>query len=252
MPDKRFVCLLLVALEVCLVPRCFSADRDPVPPHNDPVFIKKLLEAHNWLRSRAHPPASNMLDMSWDKRLANLASMWLERCILKPNAYIVPPKKPHPLFKSIGEIRWVREGYADEDPIKEWQLEEQNYHLTTNTCDRKCSSYTQVMWADTYKVGCAARRCKGIEGYEGGSGVIFLCHYGPKGNIPGKRPYLKGEACSKCPDEECVENLCRNEDRAKEIAGEEWLPFSSSAFSFHLYCTTSAVFGQLLAIEFWN
>ncbi|XP_030070381.1 cysteine-rich secretory protein LCCL domain-containing 2 isoform X2 [Microcaecilia unicolor] len=172
MPDKRFVCLLLVALEVCLVPRCFSADRDPVPPHNDPVFIKKLLEAHNWLRSRAHPPASNMLDM--------------------------------------------------------------------------------VMWADTYKVGCAARRCKGIEGYEGGSGVIFLCHYGPKGNIPGKRPYLKGEACSKCPDEECVENLCRNEDRAKEIAGEEWLPFSSSAFSFHLYCTTSAVFGQLLAIEFWN
>uniref|UniRef100_A0A5K3F9T2 Tnp_DDE_dom domain-containing protein n=1 Tax=Mesocestoides corti TaxID=53468 RepID=A0A5K3F9T2_MESCO len=37
----------------------------------------------------------------------------------------------------------------------------------------------------------------------------MACQYKPAGNVPGKRPYLPGRACSKCPQaSECRLNQC--------------------------------------------
>ncbi|XP_029453014.1 GLIPR1-like protein 1 [Rhinatrema bivittatum] len=247
MQNKQFLCLLAI-VEVSLVHRCFSGV-DPVPHYTDPSFIAKMLDQHNWYRARAQPYASNMLYMSWDKRLAKLASIWVEECIFRPNAHIKDPEMAHPEFKSIGEIFWVGQGYAKINPVAAWHSQEAFYDLTTNTCTKNCDHYRQLMWADSYKLGCAAHWCPGIEAYEvGKTGIIYVCHYGPKGNIRGRKPFIEGEACSLCKNEKCLENMCRNEERDKVKDNEDWSPSSGPGLSYDLQCITISVFGPLLML----
>ena len=51
--------------------------------------------------------------------------------------------------------------------------------------------YTQMVWANTYALGCAA----GIYG----NNYLFVCVYGPVGNTLGKSVYKRGAAGSACP-----------------------------------------------------
>jgi len=41
----------------------------------------------------------------------------------------------------------------------------------------QCGHYTQIIWADTQKVGCAYHNCN-----KGNEGAFFVCHYWPPGN----------------------------------------------------------------------
>uniref|UniRef100_A0A8C5LDT5 SCP domain-containing protein n=1 Tax=Jaculus jaculus TaxID=51337 RepID=A0A8C5LDT5_JACJA len=57
-----------------------------------------------------------------------------------------------------------------------------------------------VVWADSYKVGCAVQFCPNV--------AHFICNYGPGGNYP-TWPYSRGATCSACPkDDKCLNNLC--------------------------------------------
>ncbi len=64
--------------------------------------------------------------------------------------------------------------------------EKQYYHHDTNSCDsgRVCGHYTQVVWRNTTKVGCAVYTCAGLQ-----YGATVVCNYGPGGNTSGRRPY---------------------------------------------------------------
>ena len=76
--------------------------------------------------------------------------------------------------------------------------ERENYHG-----DRGCSGpvghYTQVLWSNTYKVGC---------GFTPAAGTV--CNYSPGGNFPGQLPFSIGPACSACPASHpfCSNGLC--------------------------------------------
>ncbi|KAI7979322.1 hypothetical protein LOK49_Contig397G00006 [Camellia lanceoleosa] len=48
-----------------------------------------------------------------------------------------------------------------------------------------CGHYTQVVWADTQKVGCASATCN----HE--LGILFICSYDPTGNYPNVNPLKK-------------------------------------------------------------
>ena len=64
-----------------------------------------------------------------------------------------------------------------------------NYDYASNTClTSDCALYTQVVWRDTQKLGCAVQRCPEF----GGTLLDFdllVCNYSPGGNLPGQRPY---------------------------------------------------------------
>ena len=65
--------------------------------------------------------------------------------------------------------------------------------------------FTQVIWAETYKVGC------GFIIYQEGKWYkrLYSCNYGHGGNMAKAAIYLKGEPCSKCPsDTTCEDSLC--------------------------------------------
>jgi Cysteine-rich secretory protein family len=55
--------------------------------------------------------------------------------------------------------------------------------------------YTQVVWAESYTVGCGRVSFK-----ESMDTNLYVCNYGPGGNIAPGSLYLTGEPASKCPE----------------------------------------------------
>nr|KAF6452418.1 GLIPR1 like 1 [Molossus molossus] len=84
-----------------------------------------------------------------------------------------------------------------------------------------------VIWANSYKVGCAINICPDLGGTET---AIFICDYGPPGNYERTPPYTKGVPCSKCGKEDSCENkLCRNKERDTLIEYPNWNPHGKAA-----------------------
>nr|CAH7765809.1 unnamed protein product [Callosobruchus chinensis] len=61
------------------------------------------------------------------------------------------------------------------------------------------AQYTQLVWAETYQIGCARIVFQGPESPSVSYREHFVCNYGPSGNIPGHPVYRIGEPCSQCP-----------------------------------------------------
>ena len=64
--------------------------------------------------------------------------------------------------------------------------------------------YTQMMWADSYLVGCAVIQYKELIQYNEWYTTLNVCNYGPTGNFNKGPVYATGtetEAASACPTE---------------------------------------------------
>ncbi|PIN16202.1 Defense-related protein containing SCP domain [Handroanthus impetiginosus] len=64
-----------------------------------------------------------------------------------------------------------------------WVAEKRNYNYNSNSCfGGECLHYTQVVWRNSVRLGCARARCN--------NGLWFIsCNYAPPGNVVGQRPY---------------------------------------------------------------
>ncbi|KAJ9689553.1 hypothetical protein PVL29_014972 [Vitis rotundifolia] len=70
------------------------------------------------------------------------------------------------------------------DAVRAWADEEKYYNYAANTCEvgEICGHYTQIVWRNTRRIGCARVVCD--------SGDVFMtCNYDPVGNYIGQRPY---------------------------------------------------------------
>ncbi|XP_073718538.1 glioma pathogenesis-related protein 1-like isoform X2 [Misgurnus anguillicaudatus] len=129
----------------------------------DPAFIDECVKEHNRHRANVNPPASNMRYMTWDEGLARSAQAWARNCVLQVNpASLNQPGRMHPIFTDVGENLLARAPYINnfkvQSAIKSWMKQDQHYNYDSNECSKVCRHYLQVVWADTYKVGCAAHR----------------------------------------------------------------------------------------------
>ncbi|XP_026769747.2 glioma pathogenesis-related protein 1b isoform X3 [Pangasianodon hypophthalmus] len=220
-----------------------------LPDISEPEFIRRCVQAHNVHRSRAQPPAANMRSMSWDDSLARGARSWARHCRASHNPVLKQEGKAHPAFRHVGENIWLGAPYSAftvESAVNSWNKEGADYTLANNSCARLCGHYTQLMWATSYKVGCAVHVCsRGIENFsKHPESTIFVCNYGDAGNVFGFTPYIVGLACSKCGMEKCRDKLCRY----------DWVPGwdlgpSGSAQAISDWLNGSKL--QLLAGSFW-
>lgn len=73
-------------------------------------------------------------------------------------------------------------------------------NLTCLRYSHELGHYTQLVWAETNRVGC------GFTSYSTDNRRInyYVCNYGPAGNFAGKEVYKMGPACSQCP----VQSVC--------------------------------------------
>jgi len=69
------------------------------------------------------------------------------------------------------------------EAVKLWVDEKPNYDYSSNSCvGGECLHYTQVVWRNTQRIGCAKVRCDN-------GGTFITCNYDPPGNYVGERPY---------------------------------------------------------------
>ncbi|CAI9278104.1 pathogenesis-related protein PRB1-3 [Lactuca sativa] len=139
---------------------------------------KEFLEAHNKARLRSGLPA-----FSYDQSLANFARKYASTrandCALKHSN---GPYGENLFWGSAdGASKWT-----PKDAVYAWIKEHNYYDKATNSCmpGKKCGHYTQIMWRDTKKVGCALSYCKN-------KGTYVVCEYDPAGNVEGLSPFVE-------------------------------------------------------------
>ncbi|XP_022972505.1 pathogenesis-related protein PRB1-3-like [Cucurbita maxima] len=116
--------------------------------------------------------------VQWDESVANFARQYA-------NERINDCKLKHS-DGSFGEN--ISYGFPDLSgtaAVQDWVKEKQFYDPHTNTCapHALCGHYTQVVWRNSVRIGCAKVICTN------NLGTFITCNYDPPGNIPGERPY---------------------------------------------------------------
>ncbi|XP_028601541.2 GLIPR1-like protein 1 isoform X1 [Podarcis muralis] len=219
----------------------------PYPQITNQNFIRQYVDAHNNFRTKVQPTASNMLYMTFDLALAKIAREWGKKCIFEYN----PVNNIHPeyAFRPFGENMYRTPArskpFDPAIPISVFHDEVIYYNYSSNTCEMICRHYLQVVWANTYKVGCAVIRCRQSQDGRRNS-ATFVCNYGPSMEV-GIQPYKPGRPCSKCPGDRCQNRLCRNSEREKvNNRYSRWHPTSKFKFICDDFCIAVAVLRPLL------
>jgi hypothetical protein len=142
----------------------------------------RLLAAHNRERASANLPA-----LQWDQSLVADSAEWGEALAAIDDIEHSPddPNDPDPQ----GENLWMgTSGYfAPEQMVGMWIEEKKHFvpgvfpaNSRTGNLD-DVGHYTQVMWRDTNRVGCALVDTDANE--------ILVCRYLTAGNVEGERPF---------------------------------------------------------------
>jgi len=175
-----------------------------------------IVKVHNELRNKvalgketngAQPQAANMRKMVWDDELAEIAQRWTDQCkfghddnrntcdgqYVGQNAFWGASSAKMSPYSALG---------VSEDAVRTWYNEVKSpgfdsSHVSPFVFDYGAGHYTQVVWADSARVGC------GLRYYKDGGWFAFLinCNYAVGGNMQGANMYLPGSPQSACPDE---------------------------------------------------
>uniref|UniRef100_A0A0E0G6H9 non-specific serine/threonine protein kinase n=1 Tax=Oryza nivara TaxID=4536 RepID=A0A0E0G6H9_ORYNI len=125
--------------------------------------------------------------LSWDSTVAAYAADYAEK--RKSDCRNVHSNGPYGenLFQGVAHISWTAS-----DALFSWLGEAKNYNCTGNTCKdgQECGEYTQLMWTNSTRVGCASVTCDD----SAGGGTFIACNYDPPGNVAGQRPYSCSQA----------------------------------------------------------
>jgi len=184
----------------------------------DDAGIKVLLDAHNELRSRVAkglataginntllPPAANMLRMTWDPELAEIAQAHTNNCHLSHDCARCRSAKNN-RFWWVGQNGFIS-GFGSPDGnetpdfggvVKAW-YSEMGHFENRNLIDHyewqhSTAHATQIIWAHSHKVGCGYIVFKEGSGYK----QIIFCNYGYGANAAPLPIYVRGAPCSKC------------------------------------------------------
>ncbi|CAN6482172.1 unnamed protein product [Victoria cruziana] len=163
---KCSVCFLLLTLVD------LSSSLGPATsPSHDRSSVRDFLDPHNTARA-----AVGVGPLAWNDTVAGYAEAYADR--RAADCALIHSGGPY------GENIYWNSGDADAaDAIDYWVSEEAYYDYDSNTCiGWECLHYTQIVWRDTTRLGCAKVTCNG-------GGTFITCNYDPPGNIVGQRPY---------------------------------------------------------------
>ncbi|XVF22377.1 hypothetical protein REPUB_Repub12eG0167300 [Reevesia pubescens] len=134
---------------------------------------QQFLNAHNKARAHLGEPL-----FVWDETLASYAQTWANK--RSSDCRMIHSYGPY------GEnIFWGgRDHWSPKDVVRSWVKEHRFYNRKSNAClpGKLCGHYTQIVWRDTIKVGCARSKCKN-------GGIIVICSYDPPGNYANENPF---------------------------------------------------------------
>ncbi|XP_067863539.1 peptidase inhibitor 16-like [Heptranchias perlo] len=154
------------------------------------------------------PEIKREREKKWDAHLEKIAKKYARQCLWEHNA-----KRGR-----VGENLYATNGpMVPETGVEDWYLEVFDYTYETLNCTpgKMCGHYTQIVWANSDKVGCSTYFCDKLQGLDNKNLSILVCNYSPPGNIVGWQPYKKGTSCSECPAGfKCIDKLCTSKSSA--------------------------------------
>lgn len=116
----------------------------------------------------------------WSTEVAQTARAWAGQ--LGANG-CGPPLQHNP-DRPYGEnIYWSSGSSSPQMAVQMWVDEAEHYDAETHTCaeGQQCGHYTQVVWANSRKLGCGVATC--------GSQRVWVCNYDPPGNWTDQQPF---------------------------------------------------------------
>lgn len=155
----------------------------PASPEPTDSAVAGVVAAHNAVRAAVSPAASPALaPMAWSEEDAAVARAHAAKCVFQHNAQRGP--RGENIYASGGAG-----GKSPRDVVTSWASEAKNYDYAQNRCSGTCGHYTQVVWRESVKLGCAAQKCTTGSPFGGGAWELWVCDYSPAGNMSGRRPY---------------------------------------------------------------
>jgi len=157
-----------------------------------PTVFQATLTSHNTIRSQL-----GLKPLRWSNQLAIYAQQWAnhqaktQNCFMQHRPhYSSPFKQIHgenlfwasPKRWSDGKVELQRISISE--VVKAWGNEVVDYNYQKNSCraGEQCGHYTQIVWRESQKVGCAKVICAD-------KSQLWVCNYDPPGNYIGERPY---------------------------------------------------------------
>lgn len=164
-----------------------------------------LLHLHNLYRRNVTPPASDMCYMEWNEKLAKDATAWAKLCKFEHGFVDGSDFAGQNLY-----MGWDKQGVR---AVRLWYEEYNFYDIHQVKCspEKNCGHYTQMVWAQSRRLGCGVARCD--------NSFYVVCHYSPRGNLVETPPYKIGKPCSQCDIGSgglCHETLCVTEATCKK------------------------------------
>ncbi|XP_032832562.2 cysteine-rich venom protein-like isoform X1 [Petromyzon marinus] len=203
--------LLLLTITLVIVPvRGDDADWMSEHPEMDTSqesVQQSIVDQHNAIRCNVTPPARNMLKMVWNSDWEESSRKWINNCSF---THRTEKELKHHGWQCGENIFMSPTARLWEDALHEWELESEKPGFEFGfgaLGPGMVGHYTQLVWYQSFEVGCAVNYCPSGEPYK----YFYLCTYCPGGNLKNrlKRPYDKGAPCEACPDH-CDDGLCTN------------------------------------------
>ena len=153
--------------------------------------INAFVDAHNQARSGPLNPTPSpaLPPVSWDAILADSVYNYAIKCqgssgLLDHNANRSTDYQALGGSGYVGENIYGTSGRTatPADAVTLWMSEASSYDYTTNSGN--AGHYTQVVWRDSVRIGCAIVDCPALTYHN-----TVICDYAPGGNINGQRPY---------------------------------------------------------------
>jgi pathogenesis-related protein 1 len=146
----------------------------PKPTGEETGALIGLRAAHDEARA-----AVGVAPLEWSATLGSYAQEWANY-LAANNCQLA-----HRPNSTYGEnLYWTSSAVTAPQVVAAWTLESASYDAATNTCSEGniCGHYTQVIWANTLKLGCGMASC--------GSQQVWVCNYDPRGNYSGQKPFV--------------------------------------------------------------
>ncbi|XP_067209491.1 venom allergen 3-like isoform X2 [Linepithema humile] len=140
-------------------------------------------------RNGPQPAAVHMPNLSWDNELETIAQRWANQCIMGHDSCRNVER-----FNVGQNIAWISSTDENKSTLEQiiqfWYNEVDKFDKNLISAYRDkdgdvISHYTQLVWANTTKVGCGRIKFK----HGDWNKHYLVCNYGPTGNVRGGRIY---------------------------------------------------------------
>ncbi|CAH0725246.1 unnamed protein product, partial [Brenthis ino] len=179
-------------------------------------------------QSKFFHAAANMKKIVWSNELAVFAQRWVDQCnqSLRPDLEDqCRDMEKTKVGQNIATITGLSPGVNVKSFVEIWFMLSMDYvgsvTYYNQSRDYRTKYFTQLIWADTDKVGCGKARFF-VKHMKLTLVERLVCNFAPRGNVHGKPIYTIGYPATQCDDnmipDKIFPGLCRYDTKAARLS----------------------------------